>query len=103
MHKAAPPCVFLPDARTGKPVRVAALPAGAAIVEPILGYCYQAGHLTVYVNGSMPLNLRTAHEEGYTAAEMWLVDELPAGIREIDVTDCRREIQLLLPTTKKAA
>jgi hypothetical protein len=28
---------------------------------------------------------------------MWLVDPRPAGIREIDVTDCRREFHLLLP------
>ena len=89
--------VSLKDARTGKRVRLAALPPGAALVEPILGYCYQAGHLTVYVNGSMPLALRTAHEEGHTAAEMWLVDPLPAGIREIVVTDERKTFQLLLP------
>ena len=89
--------VSLTDARTGKRVRVSALPTGAALVEPILGYCYQAGHLTVYVNGSMPLDMRAAHQDGHTAAEMWLVKEMPAGIREIDVTDCRREFQLLLP------
>jgi len=93
--------VSLTDARTGKRVRVLELPQGAALVEPILGYCYQAGHLTVYVNGSMPLDLRTAQEQGHTAAEMWLVKDMPAGIREIDVTDCRREFQLLLP--QKAA
>ncbi|WP_201980398.1 hypothetical protein [Hymenobacter rubidus] len=97
----APP-VSLTDARTGKRVRVAELPQGAALVEPILGYCYQAGHLTVYVNGSMPLNLRTAHEEGHTGAEMWLVDQLPAGIREIVVTDDRRTFQLLLPERQAA-
>ena len=91
------PKVSLTDARTGKRLRLAALPPGAALVEPILGYCYQAGHLTVYVNGSMPLDLRTAQEDGHTAAEMWLVDPRPAGIREIVVTDCRRDFQLLLP------
>ena len=89
--------ISLTDARTGKRVRVSALPVGAALVEPILGYCYQAGHLTVYVNGSMPLDLRTAHEQGHTGAEMWLVEPLPTGIREIDWTDCRRDFQLLLP------
>ena len=89
--------VSLQDARTGKRLRLAALPPGAALVEPILGYCYQAGHLTVYVSGTMPLALRTAHEEGRTAAEMWLVAELPAGIREIVVTDERKTFQLLLP------
>ncbi|WP_210521607.1 hypothetical protein [Hymenobacter terricola] len=101
MHKAPTPAVFLTDARSGKQVRVAALPVGAAIVEPILGYCYQAGHLTVYVNGSMPLDLRTAQEEGYTAAEMWLVEKPPVGIREIVMTD-DRAFQLLLPQAQAA-
>jgi hypothetical protein len=82
-------------------VRLAELPPGAALVEPILGYCYQAGHLTVYVS-SMPLAMRTAHEQGHTAAELWLVDELPTGIREIDWTDCRRDFQLLLPKPQAA-
>ena len=91
------PKVSLTDARTGKRLRLDALPAGAALVEPILGYCYQAGHLTVYINGSMPLAMRTAQEDGHTDAEMWLVKPLPASIREIVVTDCRREFQLLLP------
>jgi hypothetical protein len=91
------PPVSLRDARTGRRVRVQSLPAGAALVEPILGYCYQAGHFTVYVNGSMPLAMRSAHEQGRTADEVWLVEPLPAGIREIDWTDDRRNFQLLLP------
>ncbi|MDU0372109.1 hypothetical protein ACFPAF_17030 [Hymenobacter endophyticus] len=94
------PPISLTDARTGKRVRVQALPEGAALVpmpEPILGYSYQQGHLTVYVNGSMPPELRTAHQEGTTAQEVLLVAQLPAGIREIDLTDCRREFRLLLP------
>ncbi|MBF9239492.1 hypothetical protein I2I05_19015 [Hymenobacter sp. BT683] len=91
------PVVSLTDARSGKRVRVSELPAGAALVEPILGYCYQAGHFTVYVNGSMPLDLRSAHEEGRTQDEVWLVASPPAGIREIDWTDARQEFQLLLP------
>jgi hypothetical protein len=89
--------VSLKDARTGKRVRLAELPAGAALVEPILGYVYQAGHFTVYVNGSMPLDLRSAAEDKRTQDEVWLVDELPTGIREIVVTDERRNFQLLLP------
>ena len=97
MHKHAAPVISLTDARTGKRLRVAALPQGAALVEPIVGYCYQHEHLTVYVNGSMPLDLRTAQEDGHTEDEVWLVAVRPAGIREIDVTDCRREFQLLLP------
>ena len=98
MEKSLPfPRVSLKDARTGKRVRVSALPAGASLVQPILGYCYQAGHLSVYVNGSMPLDLRSAHEQGRTQDEVWLVATPPAGIREIDWTDCRQDFQLLLP------
>ena len=94
------PPVSLTDARTGKRVRVQELPVGAALVpvpQPILGYAYQRGHLTVYVNGTMPPALRTAQQEGSQAQEVLLVAELPAGIREIDWTDCRREFHLLLP------
>jgi hypothetical protein len=40
----------------------------------------------VYVNGKMPLALRTAQQEGRTDQEAWLVDELPPGIQEIDPT-----------------
>jgi len=57
----------------------------------------QRDHLTVYVNGSMPLAMRTAQEEGYTADEVLLVPALPAGIREIDLTDCRHAFRLQLP------
>ncbi|MDO7876020.1 hypothetical protein Q5H93_14850 [Hymenobacter sp. ASUV-10] len=93
--------VSLTSARTGKRLRLRALPPGAALVpvpapEPILGYTYQRGHLTVYVAGPMPPELRTAVEDGTTAHEVLLVPQLP-GIREIDLTDCRREYRLLLP------
>jgi len=98
------PHVFLRDASTDNLVQVSTLEPGAALVprvkpEPILGYTYQAGHLTVYVSGTMPLAMRSAAQEGHTDQEAWLVDELPQGIREIDLTDCRREFSLL----KKAA
>lgn len=94
------PKVSLTDAATGKRVRISSLAPGAALVpvpqpKPILGFTYQAGHLTVYVSGTMPLDLRAAHQEGRTHTEAWLVDELPQGIREIDLTDCRREFRLL--------
>jgi hypothetical protein len=107
MGNAITPPISL-TATNGKRVRVSAFAAGAMLVpvvkpEPILGYCYHRDHLTVYVNGSMPLDLRTAAEDGYTEAEMWLVDKLPAGIREIDISDCRREFQLLSPDHKQAA
>lgn len=92
------PRVSLTDARTGKRVRVAAFQPGDALVpapQPILGYTYQAGHLTVYVRGTMPLGLRSALQDNCLEQETWLVDELPAGIQEIDWTDCRREFRLL--------
>lgn len=89
--------ISLKNARTGKRVRLRELPAGAALVQPIVGYCYQQGHLHVYVNGSMPLNLRAAQEEARTQDEVWLVPTLPAGIQEIVLTDHRRELSLLLP------
>ena len=94
------PRVSLTDARTGKRVRISAFQPGDALVpapqpEPILGYTYQAGHLTVYVNGTMPLALRSALQDDCLDQETWLVDELPTGIKEIDWTDCRREFRLL--------
>ena len=95
------PTLSLTDALTGKRVRVSEFQPGDALVakaEPIVGYTYHRGHLTVYVNGSMPLAMRSAQEEGRTQDEAWLVDQLPEGIREIDIDDCRREFFL-----KKAA
>jgi len=95
------PRVSLTDATTGKRVRVSAFAAGDALVpvpqpEPILGYYYTAENgWRVYVSGTMPLALRSAQEEGRTDQEAWLVSELPQGIREIDLADCRREFHLL--------
>lgn len=48
----------------------------------------------MYVSGTTPLRLRAAQEEGRTAHETWLVDELPAGIRKIDLTDCHLALRL---------
>ena len=88
--------ISLTDAVTGKRVRVSEFQPGDALVQPILGYNRPAqGHLTVYVNGSMPLAMRSAQEAGCTDQEQWLVEPLPLGIREIDWTDCRREFSLL--------
>ena len=97
MPTAAFPPISLTDATTGKRVRVSAFAPGDMLVpkpEPILGYYYQANHLKVYVNGTMPPAMRSAQEEGCTDAEVLLVAELPAGIREIDWTDCRQEFSL---------
>jgi hypothetical protein len=94
------PKVSLKDARTGKRVRVSAFTPGAALVpvpkpEPILGYYRHEGHLTVYVSGMVPLDMRSAQEDGHTDEEAWLVEHPPLGIREIDLTDCRYEFSLL--------
>lgn len=70
-------------------------------VEPILGYCYYAGCLVVYVKGSMPADFRAAQQEGYTTEETWLVDTLPMGMREIDLTDCRQTYSVQLPEQVK--
>ena len=105
-HPAAPACqparisppVQVRHARTGRRLRITHLAPGAAVVaapQPILGYCYQAGHLTVYVSGTTPLSMRSAAEDNHTHRETWLVSPLPAGIQEIDLTDCRREFRLL--------
>lgn len=50
--------ISLTSARTGKRLRLLDLPPGTALVpvltpEPILGYTYQRGHLTVYVAAPM--------------------------------------------------
>ena len=95
------PGIYLTDAHTGKRRSVTAFEPGDALVpapQPIVGYCYDEGHLTVYVNGPMPLSMRSAEEEGRTDCETWLVDQLPAGIQEITLPDHRREFSL-----KKAA
>ena len=95
------PGVYLTNADTGKREAVREFHPGDALVAapaPIVGYVHHEGHLTVYVNGSMPLAMRTAREQGFTDQEAWLVEQLPQGIREIDLDDCRREFLL-----KKAA
>ena len=79
------------------------LRAGAALVPvlsplTILGCWWRGdGGLTVYVSGTMPLNLRTAVEEGATHQEQWLT-AVRGGIQEIDLTDCREDFHLLQPT-----
>lgn len=92
---------------SGKRIRVSEFKSGAAICavtsqhpvelaapQPLLGYWYRAGHLTVYVAGPMPVGLRSALEENRAQEEV-LLQELPAGIAEIDLTDCRREFRVL--------
>jgi hypothetical protein len=103
--------VSLKNALNGKRIRLNMLTPGAAIVPacafmPILGCWFrQVGtqsRLTVYVNGTMPLALRTAAELHRTEEETWLAEQ-PDGIREIDVTDCRGEYLFQLPTAESLA
>ncbi|UOR06718.1 hypothetical protein MUN82_06365 [Hymenobacter aerilatus] len=100
--------VSVQDAQTGKRIRIAHFERGAALCaltqecppqlltpQPILGYWLRPARLNVYVPGTMPAHLRTAAEEGCTQQEV-LLEPLPAGIQEIDLTDCRREFRVLL-------
>ena len=94
--------VSLICARTGRRVRVSSFAPGTQLCMPVqmLGYWFrQVGalsRLTVYVPGTMPPALRTAAEAGRTEEETWLAP-MPAGVREIDWTDCREEFLLLAP------
>ena len=95
------------DALTGKRVRLTRLERGTALCaltndcpprlcapQPILGYWHRPDALHVYVPGRMAAQLRTAVQEGRTRDEV-LLEPLPAGIQEIDLTDCRAEFRLL--------
>jgi hypothetical protein len=95
--------ISLRDARSGKRIRVSQFLPGTALVPvchsmPMLGYWFrQDGGLTVYVAGSMPLDMRTAAEAGSAGEETWL-SAVRGGIREIDLTDCRGEFMVQQPT-----
>ena len=99
----------------GKRIRVSGFERGAALCaltnskpvelaapQPIVGYCHHAGSLLVYVPGSMPADLRTAVEEKHTKKEV-LLRPMPSGIREIDLTDCRQEFRVMVPSLSQAA
>lgn len=100
----------------GKRIRVSGFERGAALCaltsttpvelaapQPIVGYCHHAGTLLVYVPGSMPAQLRTAVEEQYTRDEVLLRPVLPTGIQEIDLTDCRQDFRVMVPSLSQAA
>jgi hypothetical protein len=77
-------------------VRLPSLERGTKLIPllpalDVLGCWPQTGgKLTAYVAGTMPLELRTAVEEGRTSEEEWF-GPAPAGIREIDLDLCRYE------------
>ena len=83
-------------------IRLPRLIAGTRLIplgQPldVLGCWPQTGgKLTAYVAGTMPPALRTAAEEGRTHEEEWFGD-VPAGIAEIDLTDCRHEYLVQQP------
>jgi hypothetical protein len=107
MLKFCPP-ISLTDALSGKRIRVSSFAPGSAVCavttrqpvvlaapQPLVGYWYRRGHLTVYVTGPMMADLRTAAQEACTHEEVLLVPALPAGLSEIDLTDCRREFRVV--------
>ncbi|MCA8830565.1 hypothetical protein [Hymenobacter pini] len=99
----------------GKRIRVSGFERGSAVCaltnsqpvelaapQPIVGYCHHAGNLMVYVPGSMPAQLRTAVEEQFTEEEV-LLRPMPSGIQEIDLTDCRQDFWVMVPSHSQAA
>jgi hypothetical protein len=95
----APNPLSVYDALTGKRLRITGLPQGAQLCSPILGYWHRATGITVYVAGTMAPQLRTAAEQGCEAEEVLFAD-LSAGLREIELEDCRYELKLLLPPAR---
>jgi hypothetical protein len=63
----------------------------------VAGFWHQGDKLTAYVAGTMPPHLRTAVEENRTEEETWFGD-VPAGIQEIDLSECRYEYLVQQPT-----
>jgi len=83
-------------------IRVPRLVPGTRLIplgQPldVVGCWPQGEKLTAYVAGTMPAALRTAVEEGRTAEEEWF-GPVPAGIQEIDLSDCRYEYLVQQPT-----
>lgn len=82
-------------------IRVSGLAPGTRLVplgQPldVVGCWPQGTKLTAYVAGTMPPALRTAVEEGRTAEEEWF-GAIPAGIQEIDLSECRYEYLVQQP------
>lgn len=93
--------VSLLNAHDGRRLRLAVFVQGTCLVpvgKPlrILGFWHRGEQLTAYVAGPMPAHLRTACEEGRTDEEQWF-GPLPAGLQEIDLTECRYEYLVQLP------
>jgi len=82
-------------------IRVASLAPGTRLIPllpplDVVGCWPQGDKLTAYVVGTMPAELRTAAEEGRTHEEEWF-GAIPAGIAEIDLSECRYEYLVQQP------
>jgi len=82
-------------------IRVPSLEPGTRLIplgQPldVVGCWPQGEKLTAYVAGTMPPALRTAAEEGRTHEEEWF-GPVPAGIAEIDLSECRYEYLVQQP------
>lgn len=82
-------------------IRPAKLEPGTKLIPllpalDVAGYWHQGDKLTAYVAGTMPASMRTAAEEGRTDEETWFGD-VPEGIAEIDLSECRYEYLVQQP------
>ena len=82
-------------------IRIPRLAQGAKLIPlgaplDVLGCWPQGDKLTAYVAGTMPPALRTAVEEGRTHEEEWF-GPVPAGIQEIDLSECRYDYLVQQP------
>ena len=94
--------VSLTGTVTTNRIRVLGLVPGTKLIPllpalDVVGYWHQGEKLTAYVPGTMPPALRTAAEEGRTAEEEWF-GPMPAGIAEIDLSECRYDYLVQQPT-----
>ena len=96
--------VSLTENQATRRTRVLGLVPGTTLIAlgapvPVVGFWHQGDKLTAYVAGTMPPQLRTAAEEGRTTEEEWF-GPLPAGIREIDLSECRYEYLVQQPAPR---
>jgi hypothetical protein len=93
--------VSLTELRPTRRTRTLSLVPGTFLIPllpavRVLGCWHQGDKLTAYVAGTMPPELRTAFEEGRTHEEEWF-GPVPAGIQEIDLSECRYEYLVQQP------
>jgi len=93
--------VSLTSTQATRRTRVLGLVPGTTLIplgqpQAVLGFWHQGEKLTAYVPGTMPPALRTAAEEGRTSEEEWF-GPVPAGIAEIDLSECRYDYLVQQP------